>query len=85
MARLTTNSNGDFLSHWYKLDDNLVYRFRKLVIEMFHLYFELPQVKRDLLNDDMQDLFDFYVSLDYGRSFPRKDSKGKYNVAQKRK
>lgn len=84
MAQLT-NSNGDFLSHWYKLDDNLVYRFRQIVTEMFHLYFELPKVKRDLLNDDLQILFDFYVSLDYGRNFPRKDSQSKHNAAPKRK
>lgn len=82
MAQLT-NSNGDFLSHWYKLDDNLVYRFRKLVSQIFHFYFELPKEKRDLLNDDMQDLFDIYVSLDYGRVSPRKDSKSKYNTQAK--
>lgn len=80
MAQLT-KSNDVFLSHWYKLDDNLVYRFRQLITEMFHLYFELPKVKRDLLNDDLQVLFDIYVSLDYGRVSPRKDSKSKHNVA----
>lgn len=84
MSQLT-KSNDEFLSHWYKLDDYLVYAFRKFITDLFKQYFAYPKEKRDLLNSDFEMLFDFYVSLDDGRYFPRKDSKGKHNVTSKRK